>query len=160
MTGHTTARQQQVAELLDALHTDGGVRVVTGEPGCGRTTFVETAARLFHDGPVRHLRTDRVRELDDALRRAAADGPLLICVDDAHLWDTPSRAALGHAAARVRESGLSAVLLLTVAGHRPVDPEFTGLPVLRLGPLTPATRRSWSRRPRTAPSTPPCGRNW
>ncbi|MER7740431.1 LuxR C-terminal-related transcriptional regulator [Streptomyces sp. NPDC096538] len=137
MTGHTTARQQQVAELLDALHTDGGVRVVTGEPGCGRTTFVETAARLFHDGPVRHLRTDRVRELDDALRRAAADGPLLICVDDAHLWDTPSRAALGHAAARVRESGLSAVLLLTVAGHRPVNREFTGLPVLRLGPLTP-----------------------
>ncbi|MFJ3136166.1 LuxR C-terminal-related transcriptional regulator [Streptomyces sp. NPDC086843] len=137
MTGHTTARQQQVAELLDALHTDGGVRVVTGEPGCGRTTFLKTAARLFHDGPVRHLGADRVRELDDALRTAAADGPLLVCVDDAHLWDAPSRAALGHAAARVRESGLPAVLLLTVAGHRPVDREFTGLLVLRLGPLTP-----------------------
>ncbi|MFI8202703.1 LuxR C-terminal-related transcriptional regulator [Streptomyces sp. NPDC085937] len=137
MTGHTTARQQQVAELLDALHTYGGVRVVTGEPGCGRTTFLETAARLFHDGPVRHLGADRVGELDDALRTAAADGPPLVCVDDAHLWDAPSRAALGHAAALVRESGPPALLLLTVAGHRPVDREFTGLPVLRLGPLTP-----------------------
>ncbi|MDN3266969.1 LuxR family transcriptional regulator [Streptomyces sp. MA15] len=137
MTGYPTARQRLTAELLDALRTDGGVRVVTGEPGCGRTTFLDHAARLFRAGPVRHVRAGRVRELDDALRTAAVAGPLLVCVDDAHLWDAPSRAALARAAARVRRTGSRAGLLLTVAGHRPVDPEFADLPVLRLGPLTP-----------------------
>ncbi|MFH9174820.1 LuxR C-terminal-related transcriptional regulator [Streptomyces albogriseolus] len=138
MTGHTTARQRLTAELLDALRTDGGVRVVTGEPGCGRSTFLHHAARLFRAGPVRHVRADRAHELDDALRTATASRPLLLCVDDADLWDAPSRAALARAAARIRETGVRATLLLTVAGHRPPPPELSDLPVLRLGPLTPA----------------------
>ncbi|MET8898100.1 helix-turn-helix transcriptional regulator [Streptomyces albogriseolus] len=138
MTGHTTARQRLTAELLDALRTDGGVRVVTGEPGCGRTTFLGHAARLFRAGPVRHVRADRAHELDDALRTATEAGPLLLCVDDADLWDAPSRAALARTAARTRETGVRTTLLLTVAGHRPVTPELADLPVVRLGPLTPA----------------------
>ncbi|MFF5340396.1 LuxR C-terminal-related transcriptional regulator [Streptomyces althioticus] len=134
MTGHTTARQRLTAELLDALRTDGGVRVVTGEPGCGRTTFLDHAARLFRGGPVRHVRADGVRELDEALRTA---GPLLVCVDDADLWDAPSRAALARTAGRIRETAVRTTLLLTVANHRPPPPELADLPVLRLGPLTP-----------------------
>ncbi|MEU2570626.1 helix-turn-helix transcriptional regulator [Streptomyces althioticus] len=134
MTGHTTARQRLTAELLDALRTDGGVRVVTGEPGCGRTTFLDHAARLFHGGPVRHVRAGGVRELEEALRTA---GPLLVCVDDADLWDAPSRAALARTAGRIRETAVRTTLLLTVANHRPPPPELADLPVLRLGPLTP-----------------------
>ncbi|MFI8193614.1 LuxR C-terminal-related transcriptional regulator [Streptomyces sp. NPDC085946] len=177
MTGQTTprpvplryrARRQAVAGLLDRLRTDGGVRVVTGEPGCGRTAFLESAARSFTAGPVTALRADPARSgqpygglrallratgAPDAVPGAAPAGeallaaldargarePVLVCVDDAHLWDAASRAALGHAAARLHAAprpGLG--LLLGVAGHRPVDPEFAGLPVLRLGPLSPA----------------------
>ncbi|MFH9333724.1 LuxR C-terminal-related transcriptional regulator [Streptomyces althioticus] len=134
MSGHTTARQRLTAELLDALRTDGGVRVVTGEPGCGRTTFLDHAARLFRAGPVRYVRADGVRELDEAVRTA---GPLLVCVDDADLWDAPSRAALARTATRIRETAVRTTLLLTVANHRPPPPELADLPFLRLGPLTP-----------------------
>ncbi|WPW22994.1 LuxR C-terminal-related transcriptional regulator [Streptomyces griseoincarnatus] len=134
MTGQTTARQRLTAELLDALRTDGGVRVVTGEPGCGRTTFLDHAARLFRAGPVRYVRADGAHGLDEALRTV---GPLLVCVDDADLWDAPSRAALARTATRIRETAVRTTLLLTVAGHRPPPPELADLPVLRLGPLTP-----------------------
>ncbi|MFJ4623269.1 LuxR C-terminal-related transcriptional regulator [Streptomyces sp. NPDC088812] len=70
----------------------------------------------------------------DVLR--AVGPPLLVCVDDAHLWDATSRAALGHAAARLpATAGVS--LLLSIPGHRPPDPEFAGLPPLRVDPLSP-----------------------
>ncbi|MFE7986179.1 LuxR C-terminal-related transcriptional regulator [Streptomyces cellulosae] len=134
MTGHTTARQRLTAELLDALRTDGGVRVVTGEPGCGRTTFLDHAARLFREGPVRYVRADGADDLEEALRTA---GPLLLCVDDADLWDSPSRAVLARTAARIRASTVRVTLLMTVANHRPPPPELADLPLLRLGPLTP-----------------------
>ncbi|MBT3150238.1 LuxR family transcriptional regulator [Streptomyces sp. CHD11] len=168
MTGQTPLRRQAISELLDTLRTDGGVRVVTGEPGCGRTTFLEHAARSFRAGPVWHVRRpgglhtllraaghrapvatppapgpmsgdadDPIGEaLFAALRAAAGAGPLLVCVDDAHLWDADARAALGHAAGRAHSAGIRAGLLLTVPGHRPVDRELAALPVLRLGPLT------------------------
>ncbi|MFF5159349.1 LuxR C-terminal-related transcriptional regulator [Streptomyces sp. NPDC000348] len=166
MTRQTTPRRQAVHRLLDGLRTDGGVRVVTGEPGCGRTAFLEYAAASFRAGPVWHVRAGSGRTapplsglhtllraagrtvraagdgtagetLFDVLRAAAGASPLLVCVDDAHLWDAASRAALGHAAARVRAAGVRAGLLLTVPGHRPVDRELAALPVLRLGPLAP-----------------------
>ncbi len=166
MTGQTTSRRQAAARLLDELRT-GGVRVVTGEPGCGRTEFLDDAARSFRAGPVWHVRAEPARSaqplsglhtllraagvtvhspgpgaageaLADALRTAAAASPLLVCVDDAHLWDAASRAALAHAATWVRSTGVRAGLLLTVAGHRPVDPAWAALPLLRLGPLAPA----------------------
>ncbi|CAM5311335.1 helix-turn-helix transcriptional regulator [Streptomyces griseomycini] len=155
-----------IAELLDGLRADGGVRVVTGEPGCGRTAFLEFAARSFRAGPVWHVRADPDRTgrphhglrtllraagrpvpvpgdgtageaLLDVLRAAAAASPLLVCVDDVHLWDAASRAALGHAAARVRAAGDRVGLLLAVPGHRPVDRETAGLPVWRIAPLAP-----------------------
>ncbi|WP_457464196.1 LuxR C-terminal-related transcriptional regulator [Streptomyces sp. TE5632] len=179
MTGQTTPgpaplryrpgpRRQALAALLDRLRTDGGVHVVTGEPGGGRTAFLEFAARSFRAGPVWHVRADpartprphsglrtllraagrSVRLSDegtadkvflDVLREASARSALLVCVDDAHLWDPASRAVLGRAAARVHAAdGAHRVgLLLTVPGHRPVDPELAGLPVLDLAPLTP-----------------------
>ncbi|KAF3469117.1 helix-turn-helix transcriptional regulator [Streptomyces sp. Tu 3180] len=177
MTGQTTPgpaplryrpgpQRQEIAGLLDGLRTDGGVRVVTGEPGCGRTAFLEFAARSFRAGPVWHVRADPDRTgrphhglhallraagrpvqlpgdgtagevLLDVLRAAAAASPLLVCVDDVHLWDAASRAALGHAAARLHAAGGRAGLLLSVPGHRPVGRETAGLPVLRIAPLTP-----------------------
>ncbi|MFD3439498.1 LuxR C-terminal-related transcriptional regulator [Streptomyces sp. NPDC058685] len=73
-------------------------------------------------------------ELHDALRRGPTRDPLLVCVDDAHLWDAASRAALGYAARRA--GALPAVgLLLSVAAHRADAADFAGLPVVRLGPL-------------------------
>ncbi|MEV5434213.1 LuxR C-terminal-related transcriptional regulator [Streptomyces sp. NPDC052701] len=182
MTGQTTprpaplryragTRRQAVAELLDRLRAEGAVHVVTGEPGCGRTAFLESAARCFTPGPVVRVRSDPAwarqpygglralsralgrpaeelarpgpgpagEALFGALRAAGAQAPLLVCVDDAHLWDAASRAALGEAGIRLHTAGRAGLgLLLTVAGHRPPDREFAGLPVLRLGPLAPA----------------------
>ncbi|GAB2716073.1 helix-turn-helix transcriptional regulator [Streptomyces bullii] len=181
MTGRTTltpaplahladSRRQALTELLDRLRTDSGAGVVTGEPGCGRTAFLECAARSFTAGPVVRVRAGAARArkpyhglrallsaagcpaqvaaavhgavgevLLGALRTVADRGPVLVCVDDAHLWDAASRAALGHAAAHLRTVGRAGLgLLLSVPGHRPPDREFAGLPLLRLGPLTPA----------------------
>ncbi|PWJ05133.1 helix-turn-helix transcriptional regulator [Streptomyces sp. NWU49] len=177
MTGQTTPgsaplryrpgpARQEIAELLDGLRTDGGVRVVTGDPGCGRTAFLAFAARSFRAGPVWHVRADPPRPerphgglrtllraadrpvrlpgdgtagevLLGVLRAAAAASPLLVCVDDVHRWDAASRAALGDAAARVHATGGRVGLLLSVPGHRPVDRQMAGLPVWRLAPLTP-----------------------
>jgi DNA-binding CsgD family transcriptional regulator/tetratricopeptide (TPR) repeat protein len=75
--------------------------------------------------------------LRSVLRAACADGPLLVCVDDAHLWDPASRAALGRLGRDPRAAG-AVSLLLTAPGHRPADPEFAGIPPLRLDPLTAA----------------------
>lgn len=62
--------------------------------------------------------------------------PLLICVDDAHLWDAASRAALGFTARRL--GGPHPVgLILSVAARRADDPHLAALPVLRLDPLAP-----------------------
>ncbi|MFE1794568.1 LuxR C-terminal-related transcriptional regulator [Streptomyces sp. NPDC059517] len=69
-----------------------------------------------------------------SLTDAAAGSPLLVCVDDAHLWDAPSRAALGFAARRLPAAG-PVRLLLTVAGQHAADPDFAALPVLTLAPL-------------------------
>ncbi|MGW4597730.1 LuxR C-terminal-related transcriptional regulator [Streptomyces sp. NPDC004457] len=150
------------AALWDRLR-GGGACAVTGEPGGGRSAFLTHAARAFTAGPVVTVRAragefreplsairslcqaagttvagaaDPVRELVGALRSTVAPRAVLLCVDDAHLWDAASRSALGRLAADLSEGGRAA-LLLTVAGHRPVDPEFAGLPLLRLAPLSP-----------------------
>ncbi|WP_405962555.1 helix-turn-helix transcriptional regulator [Streptomyces sp. NBC_00723] len=154
MTGQTTAAE------------DGGVRVVTGEPGCGRTAFLARVARSCPAASVVDVRADRVASavplgglrallralgapvgpwsatgqpcaaLLDALRAASAGRPMLLCVDDAHLWDAPTRAAVGRAAEQLRGNGRVGVLL-SVSGHRPVDREFAALPVVRVDPLSP-----------------------
>ncbi|MFE6821604.1 LuxR C-terminal-related transcriptional regulator [Streptomyces sp. NPDC057690] len=154
MTGQTTAAD------------DGGVRVVTGEPGCGRTAFLARAARSRPAASVVDVRADRVASavplgglrallralgapvgpwsatgqpcaaLLDALRAASAGRPMLLCVDDAHLWDVPTRVVVGRAAEQLRGNGRVGVLL-SVSGHRPVDREFAALPVVRVDPLSP-----------------------
>ncbi|MFD9429309.1 LuxR C-terminal-related transcriptional regulator [Streptomyces sp. NPDC060002] len=145
----------------------GGVRVVTGEPGCGRTAFLARAARSCPGASVVGVRADPAAPaaplgglrallgalgapvgpwsaggppcavLLDALRAASTGTPLLVCVDDAHLWDAPTRAAVGRAAEQLRGNGRVSVLL-SVSGHRPVDREFAALPVVRVDPLSPA----------------------
>ncbi|MFF8095223.1 LuxR C-terminal-related transcriptional regulator [Streptomyces sp. NPDC016675] len=152
MTGETTVRtavrihgrgtqRQAVRSLLDGLRTHSGHLLVAGEPGLGRTALLQWAARSFRAGPVLHLGTDpqssppgTAEELLATLRATAGQGPALVCVDDAHLWDTPARTALGAAAARLHTAGRVG-LLLSVAGHRAVGPEFAHLPVVRLDPL-------------------------
>ncbi|MGW2773696.1 LuxR C-terminal-related transcriptional regulator [Streptomyces olivaceoviridis] len=151
-----------MAALSDRLR-GGGACVVTGEPGGGRSALLAHVARAFTAGPVVTVRArtgesrepltgirslchaagttlvgaaDPVRELVGALRSTAAHRTVLLCVDDAHLWDAASRSALGRLAAHLSD-GSRVALLLTVAGHRPLDPEFTGLPLLRLAPLSP-----------------------
>ncbi|MFC8535068.1 LuxR C-terminal-related transcriptional regulator [Streptomyces sp. NPDC057249] len=64
------------------------------------------------------------------LRRLGGGRPLLVCVDDAHLWDPDSRAALAFAARRLGPGSRVAVLI--AAGD---EAGFAGLPALRLGPL-------------------------
>ncbi|WTO71536.1 LuxR C-terminal-related transcriptional regulator [Streptomyces sp. NBC_00209] len=64
------------------------------------------------------------------LRRTGGGRPLLVCVDDAHLWDPDSRAALAFAARRLGPGTPVAVLI--AAGD---EAGFAGLPALRPGPL-------------------------
>ncbi|GGR71750.1 MULTISPECIES: LuxR C-terminal-related transcriptional regulator [Streptomyces] len=159
--GAARHRPDPVATLGERLR-EGGAYVLTGEPGSGRSTVLARAARAFDAGPavvvparpepfrqpldgLRALcraagvpeadAAGPVRDLAGALRATAASGTVLLCVDDADRWDTASRAALGRLAARLRPGG-GLALVLTVAGFRPVDPEFAGLPLLRLAPLS------------------------
>ncbi|MGW6868312.1 LuxR C-terminal-related transcriptional regulator [Streptomyces sp. NPDC054901] len=74
-------------------------------------------------------------DLPELLRQYAPGGePPLVCVDDVHLWDAPSRAVLG-ATARHPDPDRPIGLLLTITEHRADEPDFTGLPLVRLGPL-------------------------
>ncbi|MFF5437866.1 LuxR C-terminal-related transcriptional regulator [Streptomyces achromogenes] len=159
--GAARHRPDPVATLGERLR-EGGACVLTGEPGSGRSTVLARAARAFDAGPavivsappdgfrqpLAGLRAlcraagvpeadaaGPVRDLVGALRATAAPGTVLLCVDDADRWDAASRAALGRLAARLSLGG-GVALVLTVAGFRPVDPEFTGLPLLRLAPLS------------------------
>ncbi|WP_203617553.1 ATP-binding protein, partial [Streptomyces sp. SID14436] len=52
------SQRRAIAELLDRLGTEGGVRLVTGDPGCGRSALLAHAARSFRAGPVWHVRAD------------------------------------------------------------------------------------------------------
>ncbi|MET8905596.1 LuxR C-terminal-related transcriptional regulator [Streptomyces sp. NPDC004538] len=150
MTGETTVRtavrihgrgaqQDAVRALLDGLPARGGHLLVTGEPGLGRTTLLQWAARSFRAGPVLRLGPgpDATAEhLLDTLREVPGPAPVLVCVDDAHLCDAPARIALSRATRRLRPAGPTGVLL-AVAGHRALDEEFAHLPVVRLDPLSP-----------------------
>ncbi|GHB46710.1 helix-turn-helix transcriptional regulator [Streptomyces viridiviolaceus] len=153
------AGRRAVGALLERLRGHSGRLVVTGEPGLGRTTLLHWAARSFDAGPVVGLENGpdgltavghdgrrttvpgaavAPERLLATLRAAAGavDAPLLVWVDDAHQWDAPARALLGRAAQDPHTGGRVG-LLLSVAGHRAVDPELAHLPVVRLDPLTP-----------------------
>ncbi|MFD7062066.1 LuxR C-terminal-related transcriptional regulator [Streptomyces sp. NPDC059906] len=155
MTGQTTVptavrvhgrsvQRRALRAMLDALPTHGGRLLLAGEPGLGRTTLLQWAARSFRAGPVLHLGPGpdvhahlTAGQLLDTLRAAAVAAPVLVCVDDAHRWDTPARTALARAARRLSTAGRVG-LLLSVASDRAVDPEFARLPVVHLDPLAPA----------------------
>ncbi|MEU6452233.1 LuxR C-terminal-related transcriptional regulator [Streptomyces sp. NPDC046979] len=152
MSGETTVRtavrihgrgaqQDAVRALLDGVPARGGHLVVTGEPGLGRTTLLQWAARSFRAGPVLRLGPGpgpdaNAGHLLDTLREVPGPDPVLVCVDDAHLCDAPARIALSRATRRLRPAGPTGVLL-AVAGHRALDQEFAHLPVVRLDPLSP-----------------------
>lgn len=70
----------------------------------------------------------------DLLRTLGARRPLLVCVDDAHVWDRDSRAALGFAARRLEPARGIAVVISEGQRPDPVD-EFAGFTRLRPGPL-------------------------
>ncbi|WP_448317201.1 AAA family ATPase [Streptomyces sp. CO7] len=168
--GRTEELRAVAATLTNRLEDESAVLLLAGEPGLGRTTLLERVARSFGAGPVLRVgataaesrlpysgvhavrcaagpvvggppHVSRTPEgLLDLLRAAADGNPLLLCVDDAHLWDAPSRAALGFAARRLHAAGRVG-LLISVTRHHAADPDFAGLPVLRLGPLPrPAAR--------------------
>ncbi|MEW1994571.1 LuxR C-terminal-related transcriptional regulator [Streptomyces coelicoflavus] len=155
MTGETTVRpavrihgrsaqRKALRALLDGLPTRCGRLLLTGEPGLGRTTLLQWAARSFRAGPVLHLgpapdpddATVTAGQLLDTLRAAAGESPLLVCVDDAHLWNDPARTALVLAAEHLSGAGRVG-LLLSAAADRAVAPDFDRLPVVRLDPLAP-----------------------
>ncbi|MGX1509398.1 helix-turn-helix transcriptional regulator [Streptomyces collinus] len=154
MTGETTVRtavrihgrstqRKALRALLDALPHHGGHLLVAGEPGLGRTTLLRWAARTFRAGPVLHLGPGpdggahvTVEQLLDTLRAASAAAPVLVCADDAHLWNAPARTALGRAVRRLSTADRVG-LLLSVASDRAVAPEFARLPVVHLDPLAP-----------------------
>ncbi|MEV7423761.1 helix-turn-helix transcriptional regulator [Streptomyces sp. NPDC091212] len=76
----------------------------------------------------------------DLLTALGARRPLLVCVDDVHLWDPRSRAALTFAVRRLTARAGVAVLLTATDGRdgahgRNGAEALSGLPVLRLGPL-------------------------
>ncbi|MFD8354729.1 LuxR C-terminal-related transcriptional regulator [Streptomyces coelicoflavus] len=155
MTGETTVRpavrihgrsaqRKALRALLDGLPTQCGRLLLTGEPGLGRTTLLQWAARSFRAGPVLHLgpapdpedATVTAGQLLDTLRAAAGESPLLVCVDDAHLWNDPARTELVLAAEHLSGAGRVG-LLLSAAADRAVAPDFARLPVVRLDPLAP-----------------------
>ncbi|MBM7172109.1 ATP-binding protein, partial [Streptomyces sp. G44] len=143
----------------------GGALVLAAAPGLGRTTLLDHAVRSFRSlrsgtvlstravpaeslipysgvhslwcaGAVARPLPEEPGALLAVVRDLAGGRPLLVCVDDAHLWDAASRAALGFAARRLggpRPVGL----ILSVAAHRADDPQLAALPVVRLAPLAP-----------------------
>ncbi|AXK32682.1 helix-turn-helix transcriptional regulator [Streptomyces armeniacus] len=84
--------------------------------GVGAAAFVEEAAFL------------------EELRAMAAGAPLLVCVDDVHLWDRESRTALGFAARRAGPAYPVGVLVTTEQVYAG-EPDFAAVPGLRIPPL-------------------------
>ncbi|WP_320781608.1 ATP-binding protein, partial [Streptomyces sp. CRN 30] len=119
------------------LHVRGAHR--EPRPSRSGVDSVRWAARALRPGPPEDAPAAPLGDglLLDLLRDTAAGAPLLVCVDDVHLWDAASRAALGYAARRPHLTG-PVRLLVSVAGHRAADPHLAGLPSLPLAPLPDA----------------------
>ncbi|WP_079027883.1 helix-turn-helix transcriptional regulator [Streptomyces rimosus] len=142
----------RTALLGQAAHAFRSSRAARSPTGSGATVLYTRAAAPEASMPYSGLHallcgagdeppTDVLRSgmpsaaLLGLLRSLARRGPLLVCVDDVHLWDTRSRTALGFAARRL-DAPYPVGLVLTVAAHRADDPALTGLPLRQLAPLT------------------------
>ncbi len=76
------------------------------------------------------------------LSAAAADGPLLVVVDDAHWLDRESASALLFAVRRMRDDPVA--FLLAARGDSPAARDLADLPALSLGGLTAEhVREAW-----------------
>ncbi|MFH8290137.1 LuxR C-terminal-related transcriptional regulator [Streptomyces sp. NPDC018059] len=162
-----SAQLRAVDALLTGVREGrGGALVLAAAPGLGRSTLLAHAVRSFRSlrsGTVLSTRAVPAESLIPysgvhslwctgaaprplpkgpgavlaVVRELAGGRPLLVCVDDAHLWDAASRAALGYAARRL--GGPHPVgLILSVAACRADDPQLAALPVVHLDPLAPA----------------------
>lgn len=103
----------------------GGVLALVAQPGLGRTALVEYARAICAPLPSVQLAAPA------ALPR---EGPLLVCVDDAHRWHPAARDALLADLRRLPAERPVAVLL-THTEHSCGTRELTNLTPLRLGPL-------------------------
>ncbi|MGB8941185.1 MAG: LuxR family transcriptional regulator, partial [Streptomyces sp.] len=115
-----------VESLVGRLRTGrGGVLALTAQPGLGRTALVEYARAIC--APVPTVQQTAPAALPQ-------EGPLLVCVDDAHTWRPADRTALLADLRRLPAERPVAVLL-TLAEHHVGVGELGGLAILRLGPL-------------------------
>ncbi|WP_404815935.1 AAA family ATPase [Streptomyces thermolineatus] len=94
---------------------------------------LERALRL--DGAGEPLGTAVLPALSELLVSVAREGPLLVCVDDLHLVDRESRAALEFAARRVQGP---LTVLMAADEDRAERLGLPGIPVMRLGGLDDA----------------------
>ncbi|MGW3388653.1 LuxR C-terminal-related transcriptional regulator [Streptomyces cinereoruber] len=170
---------------LTAPAGDGGVLFVTGGPGEGRSVLLARAADDFpgpahrvaapgHRAPWSGARAlfaalaPGVPEARRALRTARGeDGlaaavsgllgglPVLVCLDDLHLWDAHSRAALAAAWRRDRAPGRPAPRWLVSAARHHRLPDVPGAETVRLGRLGPDGARALLRDLCAPPPAPP-----
>ncbi|WP_367038775.1 LuxR C-terminal-related transcriptional regulator [Streptomyces sp. Je 1-332] len=103
----------------------GGVLALVAQPGLGRTALVEYARAICAPLPSVQLA---------APAALPQEGPLLVCVDDAHRWHPAARAALLADLRRLPAERPVAVLL-THTEHGCGARELRDLMPLRLGPL-------------------------
>ncbi|MEV0094022.1 helix-turn-helix transcriptional regulator [Streptomyces sp. NPDC050738] len=127
LTFHGRREERDAVDgLVRRLRTGlGGVLALAAHPGLGRTALVQYAQAICAPLPSITL---------TAPARLPGEGPLLVCIDDAHTWEPSERSALVAGLHRMTTERPVAVLL-TIAEHAPGAEEFTALPTLRLGPL-------------------------
>ncbi|MFD3517472.1 LuxR C-terminal-related transcriptional regulator [Streptomyces sp. NPDC058657] len=127
------------AAAAHAAHPHAQLLYATAEPA-ERDVPHSGLHALLCSAPGPPLPADRVPRSGSApgallglLRELGRGRPVLLCVDDAHLWDTASRTALGFAARRLGADSRAAVVISTAD-----ESGFAGLPSLRPGPLDEA----------------------
>ncbi|WP_141760198.1 ATP-binding protein, partial [Streptomyces fradiae] len=115
----------------EAVAGTAGARATGLRPGRPAGAATATAGAGSGAGPGTGAVADALlARLGELTRR----GPLLVCVDDAHLLDPDSRAVLGFTARRL-DGGPPVALLLSVEQGRAGEPEFAGVPALSPAPL-------------------------
>lgn len=126
--------------LMSALGADGSARPpVAARPSTPGAPGIRPRALPCHDIDASAISFGVLAELHETVRSAAADGPLVIAVDDAEDCDPASLRFLAHTARRL--AGLPVLLALTRSSgaQAPLLNEVAALPlcrILRPRPLT------------------------